>query len=176
MFPGGEIALRIESARKMVIGGRTIETVLHVVVAGPKYHNRLAGNLCHLRRFHDEVRLIASAKAAAHQRGMHDHFLGRQFCGLTDDLLRPLRGLRRHPRFRTVRPDMHRTVHGFHGGVSRKGEFVNGFSFFCSPGKSRSGITIVADHLARLGGIVKKLLPERPGGFRCGRAFVPGDL
>src|SRR6266436_320171 len=105
MFPGGEIALRIESARKMVIRGGAIETVLHVVFAGPKYHDRLAGNFCHLRRFHNEVRLIAPAKASAHQGGMNDHFLGRKFCSLSDDLLRPLRSLRRHPRFRAVRPD-----------------------------------------------------------------------
>ena len=150
--------------------------MLHIVFAGPKDHDRLAGNSRHLRCFHNEVCLIATAKAAAHQGSMHDHFLGGQFCNPTDNLLRPLRRLSRYPRFSPVGPDMHRTVHGLHGGVRRKRKFVNGLHFFGGTGKHGISVAFVADYFARLGGVIKKLLAERCGGFRCSLAFFPGNL
>ena len=63
----------------MMIGRRAIEAVLHVVFASPKHHDGLAGNFGHLCRFHDEVGLIATAKAAAHQGSVDDNFFRRQF-------------------------------------------------------------------------------------------------
>ncbi len=78
MLPRGEMALFVQRAGETMIGGGPIETVLHVVVTRPKNHHRLTGSFGNLSRFHDEVRLIAPAEAAAHQRGVHNHFFRRQ--------------------------------------------------------------------------------------------------
>src|SRR6266436_8312228 len=176
MLPRGKIALGIESAGKMVIRGRTIETVLHVVLTSPQDHYGFAGGFGNLRCFHDEVRLIAPAEAAAHQRGVHNHFLRRQSRYFRDDFLRPLRGLSGNPRFRAVGTDVHGAIHRLHGSVTGKGKFVGGFDLFRGSGERRIRVTVVADDFTGLGSIIQKLLAQRIRGFRGGGTFVPSDL
>src|ERR1041384_2664521 len=95
MLPSGQVAFFIEGARKMMIGRRTVEAMLHVVLARPQNHDGLTGSLGHLCGFHYEIRLVAPAKTAAHQCGVYVDFLRREFGDSRDDLLRPLRRLRR---------------------------------------------------------------------------------
>jgi len=132
--------------------------VLHVIFTGPENHDRLARGLCgYLRRFHDEIRLVAPAKAAAHQRGMDDHFFWRQLGSLRDDALRPLRRLRWNPRFRAVRADLHGAIHRLHAGVRGEGKLVDRFDFFRTGPESGVRIAVVADDFSGLGGIREKL-------------------
>jgi len=76
---------------------------------------------------------------------MHDTCSGRQFCGLSDDLLRPLRGLRRHHAFRTVSRIARIQFRASMVEWPQKG-IRNGCNFLW-PQQERPGIALVADHL-----------------------------
>src|SRR5438034_11562654 len=79
VFPSGQLAVGVKRAREMMIRSGAIEAMLHIVFAGPKYHDRLTANLGHLRCFHHEIRLIAPSEAATHERSVHNHGLRREF-------------------------------------------------------------------------------------------------
>src|SRR6266852_3516139 len=130
MFPGREFALRIDGALHLVIRRGAIEIVLHIVFPGPQHHHRFAGSFGYLRGFHDKVGLIATAEAAAHQGCVHVHFLRRKPGNFGNHLLRPLRRLRGHPRFRAVRLDVHGAIHRLHAGMRGKGQLVHCFDLF----------------------------------------------
>ena len=174
MFPRREISIGVQGALHFVIGRRAVKTVLHVVFASPQDHDGLARGLRgYLCRFHHEIRLIAAPKAAAHQRGVHDHFFRRELGSFGDDPLRPLRRLRWNPRFRFVRPNEHGAIHRLHASVRREGQLVDGFDFFCTGTENGVRIAFVAENSSGLGGVREKLLLKFGCRLLRRRAFVP---
>jgi len=171
MFPSGKISIGVERALQLVIGRGPVKAVLHIVFAGPKNHDRLACGLGgHLRRFHDEIRLVAAAKSAAHQRGMDDHFFRRQLSGFCNNALRPLRRLRRDPCFSAVGPDLHGAIHRLHASMGSERKLVDRFDLFRTGRQNGVCRAFVADNFSRLGGVREKLffeallsIPSPPG-------------
>ena len=159
MFPGRDVALRVQSAGKMMIRSGAIETMLHVVFARPKNHHRLACKLSPPALLPLRSPL-GSACRTHHPSGLcgRSTFSQRQFCNAGNNFLRPLRRLCWHPRFRAVRPDMHGAIHWLHGGVRRKREFIDGFDFLGGISKRSADVALVAHHLAGFRSIVQKLL------------------
>jgi len=75
MFPSRKVSVGVQRTLQLVIGRGPVKSRAAYRLRGSKEHDRLARGLGgHLRRFHDEIRLVATPKSAAHQRRMHDHF------------------------------------------------------------------------------------------------------
>ncbi len=173
MFPGREISIGVQRALQLVIGRRAIKIVLHVVFAGPQNHDRFARSFGNLRRLHDEIRLIAAPKAAAHQHRMHDHFFRGQLRSFRNNALRPLGRLRRNPRFRAVGTNVHGAIHRFHASVRGERKLVGGFDFLRTGREGGVRIAIVAYDFSSLGGIREELFVKSRGRFLRCRAFLP---
>ena len=136
----------------------------------------LAGRLRDLRRFHHEVGLIATAKATAHQGGVHVHFFRGKSGHLGDYRLRPLRSLRGNPGLRAIGTDVHSAIHRLHAGVGGEGQLVDDFDFLCGGAESGIGVAIIAYDFSWLGGILDEVLAQRLAGFAGVGAFVPSDF
>src|SRR5947208_12011114 len=97
MSPRHGLALRIHSAGHVVIGGRAIEIMLHVIFASPHQLDWLPDNLCYLRSFDREVSHVATSERSARKQRMNNNALWSNARDLRDRRLHPLRGLRRGP-------------------------------------------------------------------------------
>src|SRR5438093_82729 len=97
--PRRRCALRVERGLEDVVGGRTIEAVLEIVLARPDDLHRPTDGLRRLHRVGDEIGLPAPTEAAAEQRGVDGHLLERQARDLGGERLVAAGILRRHPDF-----------------------------------------------------------------------------
>src|SRR5438034_4658811 len=95
--PRRRCALRVERGLEDVVGGRTIEAVLEIVLARPDDLHWPTDGLRRLHRVGNEIGLPAPTEAAAEQRGVDGHFLERQARDLGGERLVAAGILRRHP-------------------------------------------------------------------------------
>ena len=93
-----------------------------------------------------------------------------------DYVLSPLWSLRGYPSFGAIGTDVNGAIHGFHGGVGRKGELVNDVDLFRCGRNGGIGVAVVAYDLSGFRSVGEKLLAKAVGGFRGVRALVPGNL
>ena len=116
--PGGGLALGVERRAEHVVGGRPVEAVGEVVLAGPHdLHGPAADRLGRLERIHHEVALAAPAEPAAEQRRVDRDALGREPRQAAGHLERAARVLGGDPHRARVRRDVGRRVHGLHARV-----------------------------------------------------------
>ena len=67
-------------------------------------------------------------------------------------------------------------IAGFHGGVSEKGQFINGFDFFGGGCIGFVKIAVAADDGPRFGGVVVHSFADADRGLGGGRRLVPFNL
>src|SRR5205823_10512997 len=94
MSPRDGLALRIHSAGNVVIGGRAIEIMLHVIFASPHQLDWFPDNLCYLRGLDREVGHVTTSERSARKQRMNNNALRCDARDLGYRRLHPLRRLR----------------------------------------------------------------------------------
>src|SRR5437660_3081565 len=97
MSPGNRLTLRIHSAGHVMIGGGTIEIMLHVIFASPHQLDWLPDNLCYLRSFDRKVGHVATPERSARKQRMNNNALRSHASDLRDRTLYPIGRLRWRP-------------------------------------------------------------------------------
>src|SRR6266700_7084672 len=149
MSPRHQPPPRIHGAGHVVIGGRAIEIVLHVIFASPHQLDWLPDNLCYLCSFDRKVGHVATPESSARKQRMNNNALWRDARDLRDRTLYPIGRLRWRPGLPLVSTGRDRDVHRLHGRVSEKRQLIDRLDAGQRIAGQLVNVSIVANYGAR---------------------------
>ena len=166
-------AVRIEPRRQFAVNRGAVKIVLNVVFARPGHLHGRAGGFRNLDRVHNEILLRAPPESPAKKRGVDSNLLRFEAGDFRRSHLIEGLKLRRRVNIAAIGAHVRGAIHGLHGGVREKGNFVGSFDFFRGAGEGGVGVAILAGDSAGLFGGVEIELSNGVAGIRGVCTLVP---
>src|SRR2546425_6179139 len=116
----------IQLCAQLVIAGRTIGGIPHIVFTRPQHLRWPADRLRNQSRFHSVIMLQPPPESATRQRDVHFHLIGIKADSLCHRVTNILRNLRGRPQFAIRSPIMRGAVARLHRRVSHEWKLIRG--------------------------------------------------